>query len=86
MLEAPPNEGHGPPSAILAWSRSSAILASRRSQALAEYWTGLAAANQPDEALALQIGYWAHWVDDYMTAAFETLSALTPPRDEPPIH
>ena len=84
MNNASPTEGHRPPSAILAWSKSGAELASRRSQALADYWTALASARQPEEAMAVQMDYWAHWVDDYATATVEALSPFAPP--ETPAH
>ena len=82
MSEMSTLEGHGPPSAILAWSKSGAELASRRSQALADYWMGLATARQPEDAIALQLDYWTHWIDDYATAAAEALSPFTQPGSE----
>ncbi len=86
MSDAPSAEGRGPPSAILAWSWAGAGLASRRSQALADYWAGLAGASKPDEAMAVQMDYWTHWVDDYATAAVTALSPFAPPSDEPMTH
>ncbi len=86
MSDAQPAEGRGPPSAILAWSKSSAELASRRSQALADYWIGLANARQPEEAVAVQMDYWTHWVDDYVTAATEAITPLVPPSNGAAAH
>jgi hypothetical protein len=84
MSDASFTNGHGPPSAILTWSKSGAELASRRSQALADYWVGLAGVRQPDEAMAVQLDYWAHWIDDYATAAAEALSPFAPPSEGDP--
>jgi hypothetical protein len=75
--QPPPAEFHGPPSAILNWSKTGAELASRRSQALADYWTALACARQPDEAMAAQMDYWSHWIDDYTAATVEALAPFT---------
>jgi hypothetical protein len=74
MTDADSLEGCGPPSAILAWSKSGADLASRRSQALADYWVAMANAGKPERAIAVQMDYWTHWVDDYAAAAAGALS------------
>jgi hypothetical protein len=79
----------GPPSAILTWSHCGAALISRRSQALADYWLALAQARQPEQAVALQVDYWTHMIDDYAAAANEAVSPFVQPIDEsgrPPPH
>jgi hypothetical protein len=86
MTDVHAAEGHGPPSAILTWSKSGAELASRRSQALADYWIGLAGVRQPEDAMAVQLDYWTHWVDDYATAAAEALAPFAPPTDPVTTH
>jgi hypothetical protein len=66
------------PAAVLAWSIRGAEFDSRRSQALADYLTALAQARQPDEALAVQVDYWTHLIDDYTTAASEAVAPFIP--------
>jgi hypothetical protein len=85
--QPPSEEFHGQPSAILNWSKTGAELASRRSQALADYWTALAAVRQPEEAVAVQMDYWNHWIDDYVAAAVEVMTPFTgPPAKAPTAH
>jgi hypothetical protein len=85
--EQAPAEFHGPPSAILNWSKTGAELASRRSHALADYWSALAAVRQPEEAMAVQMDYWSHWIDDYAAATVEALSPFAlPPTEGPTAH
>jgi hypothetical protein len=81
MNEAPAFDGHGPPSAIMAWSKSAADLASHRSQALAEYWLALAGVRQPEEVMAVQVDYWAHLMGDYAAAAAEALAPFAASAD-----
>ena len=81
MQHEPSADGRRPPSAILTWSKSGADLVSHRSQALADYWAGLAGARQPDEAMAVQVPYWAHWVEDSAAAAAAALSPFAPPNN-----
>ncbi len=64
------------PGEVLAWSTLGAAFASRRAHAAADYWTALAQARGPAEALAVQARFWTRLVDDYARA---TAQILVPP-------
>ena len=81
MAEHPAPASAQPPFAIMAWSHSGATLISRRSQALADYWTAMAQSHKPEEAMTVQVDYWTHLIDDYAAA----LSEATAPFVSPPV-
>ncbi len=67
----------GPPTAILAWSHSGGYLLSRQSQALADYWSAIAHAAQPNQAVTAGLGLWGQLWDGYATALSEAAAPLS---------
>jgi hypothetical protein len=56
--------------------RSGFELASRRAQALQEYWAAVPHLREPKDLVALQTGFWRRAIDDYGAVLRE---ALRPP-------
>ncbi|MDB5476814.1 MAG: hypothetical protein JWP49_2325 [Phenylobacterium sp.] len=52
-------------------------LASRRSQAIADYWETASTTQHPSQLLGLQLGYWTQMLDDYAQALTESFAPFT---------
>jgi hypothetical protein len=60
-------------------------LATRRSNAIADFWRSYAEVRQPTELMAVQLSFWRQLVDDYQEAVAEGMSELSSaPAKAPP--